>query len=67
MAASLGDAGKVKMAKLTIVIEDVEDEVEVRCEGDKKIERIATPAQFLAGKLMNVTKELLELTKHVPD
>ena len=54
------------MAKLMIVITDIDDEVDVVCEGDKKIERIATPAQLLAGKLMKVTSELLELTKHVP-
>jgi len=48
-----------KMAKLEIFIEDIDDEVEVKCVGDTTIIQKATPAQVLANKCMEfIAKEL---------
>lgn len=48
------------MAKLTILIADDEDEVEVSCRGDTRIKEEPTPAQILADRLMRTAKQELK-------
>lgn len=48
------------MATLTILISDIDDEVEVSCKGETEIKDKATPAQHLANKLMEKAGQLLK-------
>ncbi|MBA7655556.1 hypothetical protein ES703_63462 [subsurface metagenome] len=48
------------MAKVTIIITDEKDKVDVLCEGDTTLENPPTPAQKLAGKLLRLAKVELE-------
>ncbi|MBA7649712.1 hypothetical protein ES703_57510 [subsurface metagenome] len=48
------------MAKVTIIITDEEDKIDVLCEGDTTLEKPPTPAQKLAGKLLRLANRELK-------